>query len=409
MKSSLDIRKDFPIFNKEEIAYLDSGATSQKPKCVIDAVDDYYNTNNANAHRGAYNLSVKSTQIYEESRNKVAQFIGAQYPEETIFTKNATESLNLIAYSYGLENVNSGDEIVLSIMEHHSMIVPWQMVAKCKNAVLKYMYLNDDYKIDEKEIESKITNKTKVVGILSVSNVLGTINDYKKIIDKAHSVGAVVIVDISQSIAHMPFNVKETDADFVVFSGHKMYAPFGVGVLYGKKELLEKMPPFLCGGDMIEYVYEDYTTFAPIPNKFEAGTQDVGAVCGLKTAIEYIESIGYDNIHSIEKDVVEYAYDRLSSLPYITLYCTKDRTCHSGVISFNIKGVHPHDVASILDINKVCVRSGNHCAQPLLRYIGVDSTCRASFAMYNTHKDVDMLINALEKVYNAFKKYIKDN
>ncbi len=409
MKSSLDIRKDFPIFDNENIAYLDSGATSQKPKCVIDAVDNYYNTSNANAHRGAYNLSVKSTQIYEDARARVAQFLGAEYPEEIVFTKNATESLNLIAYSYGLNNVSAGDEIVLSIMEHHSMIVPWQMVAKHNNAVLKYMYINDDFKIEDKEIETKITNKTKVVGILSVSNVLGTINDYKKIIDKAHSVGAIVIVDISQSIAHAPFNVKDVDADFVVFSGHKMYAPFGVGVLYGKKELLEKMPPFLCGGDMIEYVYEDYTTFAPIPNKFEAGTQDVGAVYGLKTAIDYIESIGYENIQNIEKDVVDYAYDRLSQLPYITLYCTKDRTCHSGVISFNIKGVHPHDVASILDINNVCVRSGNHCAQPLLRYIGVDSTCRASFAMYNTHKDVDMLIDALDKVYNTFKKYIKNN
>ena len=286
-------------------------------------------------------------------------------------------------------------------------MVPWQYVAEKTGAKLKYLYINEDYEISDDEIENKITEKTKIVGITHVSNVLGTINDVKKIINKAHKNGAVVIVDASQSIPHMKIDVQELNADFLVFSGHKMLAPLGIGVLYGKGELLNNMTPFLMGGDMIEYVYEDHTTFAPLPNKFEAGTQNVGGVIGLGAAIDYIESIGYDTINSIELEVVEYARQELAKLNYLELYMTPNKENHQAVISFNIKGVHPHDVASILDSEGVCVRSGNHCAQPLLRSMGIDSTCRASFYLYNTKEDVDKLVKALNKSYDMFKKYIK--
>ena len=292
-------------------------------------------------------------------------------------------------------------------MEHHSNLVPWQEVCKKTGSKLKYMYINDNYEISDEEIENKITEKTKIVGITHISNVLGTINNLKKIIECAHKVGAIVIVDASQSIPHMKIDVQELDADFLVFSGHKMLAPLGVGVLYGKKELLEKMNPFLRGGDMIEYVYEQETTYAPLPNKFEAGTQNVEGIIGLGAAIDYIEGIGYEKIHKIEKEVTNYAIEELKKLDYVELYITPELEKHSSVISFNIKGIHPHDVASILDTEGVCIRSGNHCAQPLMRFLEIDSTCRASFYIYNTKEDVDKLIKAIEKVHNMFIKYIK--
>lgn len=402
-----EIRKDFPIFKNRDIAYLDSGATTQKPQYVIDKVSEYYETCNANPHRGAYGLSIEATALYEETRSKVAKFINAKSAEEIIFSKNASESLNLVAYSYGLDNLKQGDEVVLSIMEHHSNLVPWQMVTKKTGSTLKYMYIDDKFELTHEEIESKITDKTKIVAITHVSNVLGTINDIKHIIKYAHKKGAKVLLDASQSIPHMKIDVRDLDADFLVFSGHKMLAPLGIGVLYGKKEILNKMTSFLMGGDMIEYVYEQDTTFAPLPNKFEAGTQNVGGVVGLGAAIEYLNKIGYDEIERVEKEVVNYALDELSKLDFLTLYVTPNRENHSAVISFNIKGVHPHDVASILDSENVCVRSGNHCAQPLLRSLGIDSTCRASFYFYNTKEDVDRLVKALNKAYNMFEKYIK--
>lgn len=314
--------------------------------------------------------------------------------------------MNLIAYSYGLDNLKNGDEVVLSIMEHHSNLVPWQYVTKKTNSKLKFMYINKDYELSKEEIESKITDTTKIVGITHISNVLGTINNVKEIIKYAHKKGAIVIVDASQSIPHMKIDVQDLDADFLVFSGHKMFAPLGIGVLYGKKELLNKMTPFLMGGDMIEYVYEQNTTFAPLPNKFEAGTQNVEGVIGLGAAIDYIERIGYKEIQKIEESITKYAVTELSKLDFLELYITSKLENHSSVISFNIKGVHPHDVASILDSNGVCVRSGNHCAQPLLRYLGMDSTCRASFSIYNTKEDVDNLVEALKKAYKIFEKYI---
>ena len=403
-----NLKKDFPILENKNIAYLDSGATTQKPKQVIEAIKKFYETSNANPHRGAYGLSIEATEIYESTRTKIAKFINAKHREEIIFSKNATESLNLIAYSYGMNNLKKADEVVISIMEHHSNLVPWQKVTKVTNSKLKYMYINENYEISDDEIENKITDRTKIVGITHISNVLGTINNVKKIIEYAHKKGAIVIVDASQSIPHMKIDVQDLDADFLVFSGHKMLAPLGVGVLYGKKELLEKMTPFIMGGDMIEYVYEQDTTFAELPNKFEAGTQNVEGVVGLGAAIDYIESIGYDKIQEIEKEVVSYAKQELSKLDYLTLYMTSNENKHSSVISFNINGVHPHDVASILDSVGVCVRSGNHCAQPLMRFLGIDSTCRASFYLYNTKEDVDSLVNGLNKAYEMFKKYIKN-
>lgn len=402
-----NIKKDFPLLENENITYLDSGATTQKPIQVIKAVEEFYQKYNANPHRGAYSLSVEATEQYENTRTKIAKFINAKHREEIIFSKNATESLNLIAYSYGLDNLKKDDEVVISIMEHHSNLVPWQKMTKQTGSKLNYMYINENYEITDEEIESKITDKTKIVGITHVSNVLGTINNVKKIIKYAHKKGAIVIVDASQSIPHMKIDVQDLDADFLVFSGHKMLAPLGIGVLYGKREILNKMTPFLMGGDMIEYVYEQETTFAPLPNKFEAGTQNVEGVIGLGAAIDYIENLGYDKIQEIEHEVIAYARQELSKLDYLTLYTTPNEENHSSVISFNIKGVHPHDVASILDSEGVCVRSGNHCAQPLMRFLGIDSTCRASFYIYNTKEDVDKLVKALDKAYGMFKNYIK--
>lgn len=401
------IKEDFPILRDINIAYLDSGATTQKPKCVLDSVYEYYKTSNANPHRGAYGLSIEATRLYDESREKVSEFINSERKEQIIFTRNATESLNLIAYSYGLNNLKKDDKIVLSIMEHHSNLVPWQYVSKKTGAKLEYMYINSNGELEDDEIEKKIVPGVKIVGITHVSNVLGTINPVKDIIKRAHSVGAIVVVDASQSIPHMKVDVKDLDADFLAFSGHKMLAPLGIGVLYGKKELLEKMPPFLFGGDMIEYVYEQETSFEELPNKFEAGTQNVGGAVGLANAIDYLNKIGIENVEKKEKDLLEYALEKLNSLKFLTVYGPKEIEKHAGVISFNINGIHPHDVASILDSQNVCIRSGNHCAQPLLRYMGLDSTLRASFYIYNDKEDVDRLVIALLKARDMFAKWIK--
>lgn len=394
--------KDFPAldqeFNGHKFVYLDNAATTQKPVSVIDAVDEYYRKNNANPHRGAYALSVKATDLYEGARDVVRDFIGAEKSKEIVFVRNATEGLNLIAFSYGLNFLNPGDEIVISIAEHHSNLVPWQQVAKAKGAVLKYLYLNDEGIIPKEEFESKITSKTKIVSVTQVSNVLGTINPVKEIVEKAHSVGAIAIVDMAQSIPHMKVNVKALDVDFAVFSGHKMLAPMGIGVVYGKEALLEKMPPFLCGGDMIEYVWEQETTFAEVPQKFEAGTQNVGGAVGLTAAIEYINKVGIENIEAIEKELTSYALEKLGEIPHLTIYGTKDITKKAGVISFNIDDVHPHDVATILDSYGIGIRTGHHCANPLMRYMKVNATCRASFYLYNTKEDIDALANGLKNV-----------
>lgn len=403
MADAQEFLKDFPLLNGEidgkHIAYLDNGATTQKPQQMIQAICGYYGGCNANPHRGAYALSVKATDIYESARRRTADFIKAKRPEEIIFTKNATEALNLIAYSYGLANVSAGDEIVISISEHHSNLVPWQYVAKAKGAALKYIYLEEDGNLSQEDIETKITERTKLVAVTQVSNVLGLKNDVKSIVRKAHSVGAVCVVDGSQSVAHMAVDVQELGCDFFAFSGHKMLSPMGIGVLYGKYDILDKMEPFLRGGDMIEYVQEQESTWAELPAKFEAGTQNVGGAAGLTAAIDYLEAITFDRIEAIEKDLVDYALPQLRALPYIELYgCDSRQDNKTGIIAFNVKDVHPHDVATILDNDGVAVRAGHHCAQPLHRYLGQNASCRASFYLYNTREDIDRWIAALKKV-----------
>lgn len=395
--------RDFPILqtkmNGRPIVYLDNGATTQKPETVIRAVADYCTYCNANPHRGAYELSVKATDIYERARVRTQQFIGAARPEEVVFTKNATEALNLVAYSFGLANVREGDEIVITISEHHSNIVPWQFVAKSRGAVLKYIYLGEDGNLSKADIAEKITERTKIVAVTQVSNVLGLVNDVRAVADCAHAVGAVVVVDGSQSVPHIKVDVQAMDADFFAFSGHKMLSPMGIGVLYGKYDILDAMPPFLFGGDMIDYVGEQETTFAELPAKFEAGTQNVSGASGLIAAIDYLDKIGFDRIEAIERDLLSYALPQLRELPFVELYgCDSTRGNKTGIITFNVKDVHPHDVSTILDSYGVAIRAGHHCAQPLMRYLGQNATCRASFYLYNTHEDIDQFIAALKKV-----------
>ena len=393
--------RDFPLLNHQvnDIAYLDNGATTQKPESVIQAICGYYGGCNANPHRGAYALSVKATDIYENARAKTAKFIHAQRPEEIIFTKNATEALNLVAYSYGLAQVEQGDEIVLTISEHHSNLVPWQFVARTKGATLKYIYLEEDGNLSQEDIATKITERTKIVAVTQVSNVLGLKNDVQAIVEKAHSVGAVAVVDGSQSVAHMKVDVQALDADFFAFSGHKMLSPMGIGVLYGKYGILDHMQPFLFGGDMIEYVEEQESSYAEVPARFEAGTQNVGGAAGLAAAIDYLEGVGFDRIEALEKDLVDYALPKLRAMDFIELYgCASQRDNKTGIITFNVKDVHPHDVATILDSQGVAVRAGHHCAQPLMKYLGQNATCRASFYLYNTRADIDRWLTALTKV-----------
>ncbi len=401
--SEASYKKEFPLLQRtmhdKPIVYLDNGATTQKPQAVIDAMRSYYETSNANPHRGAYELSVQATDVYENARIRVQKFINAGHAHEIIFTKNATESLNLVAYSYGMANIQAGDEVVIAISEHHSNLVPWQQICHLKGAALKYIYLEEDGNLSQADIESKITEKTKIVAVAQVSNVLGLVNPVKEIAAKAHSVGAVMVIDGSQSVPHMAVDVQDLDADFFVFSGHKMLSPMGIGVLYGKEKLLNDMPPFLMGGDMIDYVEEQETEFAPLPAKFEAGTQNVGGAAGLTAAIDYLEKVGFDYVEKVERELVEYALPKLKAMPYIELYgCDSKKDNKTGIITFNVKDVHPHDVATILDAQGVAVRAGHHCAQPLMQYLGQNATCRASFYFYNTKEDVDRWIEALSKV-----------
>ena len=392
---------DFPILrmnmNGHPLAYLDNGATTQKPDSVVRSICGYYGGCNANPHRGVYELSQKSTKVYEDARRKVAKFINAKSAREIIFTKNATESLNLIAYSYGLTNLHAGDEILITIAEHHSNLVPWQMVAKSTGAKLNYIYLTADGNLSQSDIETKLTRRTKILAVTQISNVLGLVNDVKTLAAKAHEVGAVIVVDGSQSVPHIPVDVQNLDADFLAFSGHKMLSPMGIGVLYGKQKLLDAMPPFLSGGDMIEYVTERETTFAELPQKFEAGTQNVGGAAGLTAAIDYLQNVGFDEIARIEHDLTTFAVAELKKIPYVELYGC-DAPNKVGIVTFNIRDVHPHDVATILDAQGVAIRAGHHCAQPLMKFLGVNATCRASFYFYNTRRDVERLIDAVKTV-----------
>ena len=399
---------DFPILNRKmnghRMVYLDNSATTQKPESVVRAICGYYGGCNANPHRGVYELSVKATQIYEDTRVKVQKFINAKSPAEIIFTKNATEALNLVAYSYGLENIHAGDEILITITEHHSNLVVWQMVAKAKGAKLNYIYLDDDGNLSAKDISEKLTKRTKILAVTQISNVLGLKNDIKKLATQAHEVGAIIVADGAQSVPHIPVDVQDLDVDFLAFSAHKMLGPMGIGILYGREKILDAMQPFLSGGDMIEYVEEQDTTFAELPNKFEAGTQNVGGAAGFSAAIDYINEIGFAEIERIEKILTEYAVSELKKIPYIELYgCNSTRDNKIGIVTFNIKDVHPHDVATILDSEGVAIRAGHHCAQPLMKYLGQNSTCRASFYFYNTLEDVDHFIDAIKKVRGVMK------
>lgn len=403
MRDPQEFRRDFPLLNQtmngRPIVYLDNGATTQKPESMIQAMCGYYGGCNANPHRGAYALSIEATDIYENTRERARRFINAPKAEEIIFTKNATEALNLVAYSYGRTKLGPGDEILLTIAEHHSNLVPWQETAKATGAKLNYIYLEPDGNLSQKDIETKISPRTKVVAVTHVSNVLGLVNPVRDIADRAHDAGAVVVVDGAQSVAHMAVDVQALGADFFAFSGHKMLSPMGIGVLYGRHELLSAMPPFLTGGDMIEYVSEQETTFAELPAKFEAGTQNVGGAAGLTAAIDYLEKLGFDRIAAIEQELLDYALPQLKALPYVELYgCDTTRNNKTGIITFNVKDVHPHDVSTILDAEGVAVRGGHHCAQPLMTYLGQNATCRASFYFYNTKDDVDRWIAALKKV-----------
>lgn len=394
-------RQDFPILNdiNNPVVYLDNGATTQKPQAVINAVRDYYIAENANPLRGLYSLSVKATEAYEKARQSVAKFINAKESCEIIFTRNATESLNLIAYSYGMSKIQENDEIVISILEHHSNILPWQMVAKVKKATLKYMYTDVEGNISDEEIFSKITEKTKIVSITQVSNVLGVKTPLEKIIKRAHAVGAIVVVDGAQGAPHLATDVQKLDCDFYAFSGHKMLAPMGIGVLYGKKSLLEEMPPFLRGGEMIDMVTEQDATFAPLPEKFEAGTPNVSGAIGLKAAIDYLNNVGFDKIEAQEKELIDLAYTELAKIPYVTIYGPKNPALRYGVLSFNIEGVHPHDVSSLVDYHgNIALRAGHHCAQPLLKFLKTPSTNRISFYFYNTKEDVYKFIEQIKQV-----------
>jgi cysteine desulfurase/selenocysteine lyase len=395
------IRKDFPFLDEEKVGkkviYLDSAATSQKPEEVIEAVDNYYRYSNANPHRGAHYLGWKATETYENTREKVKNFINAKRSEEIVFTRNATESLNLVAYSYALENIKEGDEILITILEHHANLVPWQMVAKRKKATLKYAYLRDDLGLDYEDLESKITEKTKIVAFTASSNVTGEMTDVERIIKAAKKVGATTVVDACQLAPHKAVDVQAMDCDFLAFSGHKLFSPLGIGVLYGKYELLDQMIPFNLGGDMIEYVHEQESTFAKPPTRFEAGTQNVGGVVGLGAAIDYIEKIGIEEIFKHEHELARYAYDLIKDIDNIKVFYPVNSDAGS-VVAFTFDDIHPHDVATILDAKGIAIRSGHHCAMPLHEYLDISSTCRASFSIFNTKEEVELFANELKNV-----------
>lgn len=397
-----NVRKDFPILkrktNGKPLVYLDNAATTQKPFKVIEKIVDYYSNYNANVHRGIHQLSEEATKDYEETRDKTAKFINAN-SDEVIFTKNTTESLNLLAYSF-FKTMKKDDEVVLSIMEHHSNIVPWQMLME-KGIKLKFADINKDGSLNTNHLESLITKKTKIVSITHASNVLGTINPIKKIAKLAHDAGAIMIVDGAQSVPHMQVNVKSLGCDFLAFSGHKMLGPMGVGVLYGQEEALKNITPFLRGGDMIKEVHQQKTVWNDAPWKFEAGTPNVVDVIGFGAAIDYLNNIGMNNIENHEKALTKYAINRLNSITDLNIYGTsKER---NSAISFGIKGVHPHDIATILDSEGIAIRSGHLCAQPLMERLQVPAVSRASFYLYNTKKEVDKLVNGIEKVKKTFR------
>lgn len=393
-----DYRNDFPLLMQNKIIYIDNAATSQRPQCVIDAEGDFYKNYNANPLRGLYSLSVEATEVYENAREAVRKFIGAEKSNEIIFTRNTTESLNLVAYSYGLSNVKKGDEIVVSIMEHHSDLLPWQMVAKICGAELKFIECAKDGSIDLEKVKELITSRTKIVAMTQVSNVLGREYPVKEIAKLAHEKGAVMVVDGAQSTPHMRVDVTDLDADFFAFSGHKLLAPMGIGVLYGKEELLEKMPPFLSGGEMIDSVTRTSAVYAELPHKFEAGTVNAAGAAGLKAAIDYIEKVGFDYIGEREIALTSRAIEKMRKIPHVNIIGSENADEHTGIVTFTIDNVHPHDISEILAADGIAVRAGHHCAQPLLTHLGLNSTARASFAFYNTEDEVDKFTDSVATI-----------
>jgi len=398
-----EVRKLFPILNQEvngkPLVYLDSAATSQKPLPVIEALDKYYREYNSNVHRGVHTLGTKATDAYEGAREKVRKFINAKSIEEIIFTRGTTTAINTVAASYGRANLREGDEIVITYMEHHSNIIPWQQVAKQTGATLKYIPLQEDGSISLEEVEKTVTPNTKIVSVMQVSNVLGAINPIKEIAKIAHKNGAIMVVDGAQSAPHMKIDVQDLDCDFFAFSGHKMCGPTGIGVLYGKKALLEKMEPVELGGEMIDFVGLYESTWKELPWKFEGGTPIIAGAIGLGAAIDFLEQIGLDNIAAHEHKLAQYALEQMSTIEGLTIYGPKER---AGLVTFNIDDVHPHDVATVLDAEGIAVRAGHHCAQPLMKWLNVSATARASFYLYNTEEDIDKLVAALKKTKEYF-------
>lgn len=399
------IKNEFPVLNQivndEPLVYLDNAATTQKPLIVFSAIKDYYENDNANVHRGVHTLAERATEKYEAAREKVRAFINAKSTKEVLFTRGTTTSINWVAQFAG-QILKADDEIVISIMEHHSNIVPWQEVAKKTGAILKFVYLKEG-ELDMEDLRQKVTAQTKFVSIAHVSNVLGTINPIEEISKIAHEQGAYLVVDGAQSTPHMALDLQKMDVDFFAFSGHKMMGPTGIGVLYGKEELLNQFEPVEFGGEMIDFVYESHSTWIELPWKFESGTPNIAGAIALGAAIDYIQELGIDQIHQHEAELIDYVMPKLQNIEGLTIYGPKDNKKRSGVIAFNIEGLHPHDVATALDMEGVAVRAGHHCAQPLLNYLDTPATARASFYIYNTKADCDKLVEALQKTKEFFK------
>lgn len=402
------ILSNFPILNQEvnghPLVYLDSGATSQKPTAVIEALKAYYEQDNSNVHRGVHTLGNRATEGYEGAREKVRNFIGATSTKEVIFMRGTTTAINTVAASYGDANVSEGDEIVITYMEHHSNIIPWQQLAKRKNAVLKYIELEEDGTITLENVRKAITEKTKIVSVMHVSNVLGVVNPIKDITKIAHEHGAVMVVDGAQAAPHIKVDVQDLDCDFYAFSGHKMCGPTGIGVLYGKQRHLEAMEPVEFGGEMIDFVGLQESTWKELPWKFEGGTPIIAGAIGLAAAIDYLESIGLEAIEQHEHELAAYAMEQMSKIEGLTIYGPKDPSKRAGIVTFNLNDVHPHDVATVLDMQGIAVRAGHHCAQPLMKWLNVSATARASFYLYNTKEDIDRLVAGLQKA----KEYFND-
>lgn len=396
-------KEDFPLLSANtDLAFLDSAATAQRPACVLEAQRSFYETMNANALRGLYRLSVEATEAINEARSSVASFIGATQSQDVVFCRNTSEALNIVAKSFGPSVLEPGDEVCISIMEHHSNLIPWQQVCRATGATLVYLRPDDQGVITPQEMDRKINERTKIVSVTHVSNVLGIENPVAELGKRVHAVGGYLVVDGAQSVPHIPVDIKQIDCDFFAFSGHKVFGPFGIGVLWGRHDLLDSMPPFLTGGEMIDSVSETDAVWAPVPEKFEAGTQDAAGIYATAKALEYVNALGMQTLQEREMLLMDYLMDRMRELPFIEIIGSEDPAKHHGALSFNAKGIHPHDVSSILDSCNVAIRAGHHCAQPLLTWLGVESCCRASIAFYNDTSDIDALISGLNTVWSIF-------